>query len=163
MDDSSAHPGDPGQPLRRHIDDLIDEHRAHLAASLDGLTEEEARRSLVPSPTTLLGLIKHVTFCQRVWYDHDITGRSREDIGIPADVEESFLLDADDTIAGVLEDFHRVCDEARVAVADVGLAAMVTGRRAHPLWESHLHVLREIAHHCGHADILREQILAARS
>ena len=26
----------------------------------------------------------------------------------------------------------------------------------------YLHVLRELAQHCGHADILREQILSAR-
>nr|WP_207950210.1 DUF664 domain-containing protein [Nocardioides ochotonae] len=26
----------------------------------------------------------------------------------------------------------------------------------------HVHMLRELAQHCGHADILREQVLAAR-
>ena len=39
-------------PVRTRLEDLIDEHRAALHDSLDGLTEEEARRSLVPSRTT---------------------------------------------------------------------------------------------------------------
>jgi len=36
---------------------------------LDGLTEEQVRRSLVPSRTTLLGLVKHATFVEKVWFD----------------------------------------------------------------------------------------------
>lgn len=41
------------------IREFIDQHRDMLAACLDGLTEEEARVRLVPSQTTLLGLVKH--------------------------------------------------------------------------------------------------------
>ncbi|WP_299575924.1 DinB family protein [uncultured Williamsia sp.] len=162
MDDLAARSGDPGHPVRRRIDDLIDEHRDHLAESLDGLTDEEARRSLVPSRTTLLGLLKHVTFAQRIWYDQDITGRSRADMGLPEAAEDSWILDDTDTIESVLSGFLTVCAESRLAIASMGLDTIVTGRRPHPLWDSHLHVLRELAHHCGHADILREQILAAR-
>jgi hypothetical protein len=47
-------------------------------------------------------------------------------------------------------------------VADLPLDAVVTGHRAGPrtLRWVYLQVLRELAHHCGHADILREQVLA---
>jgi len=55
-----------------------------LAHVLDGLTEEQARRSLVPSRTTLLGLVKHATFVEKVWFDEAIACRSRAEIGIPA-------------------------------------------------------------------------------
>jgi hypothetical protein len=37
---------------------FLDEHRQR-SQPLPGLTEEQARRSLVPSRTTLLGLVKH--------------------------------------------------------------------------------------------------------
>jgi hypothetical protein len=30
------------------------------------------------------------------------------------------------------------------------------------VWALYLQVLRELAQHCGHADILREQVLARR-
>jgi hypothetical protein len=43
------------------------------------------------------------------------------------------------------------------------LNAIVDGRGQHAVWSLLLQVLRELAQHNGHADILREQILAARS
>src|SRR5579872_3349423 len=88
-----------GQPLRAQFEAFIDEHRAMLNSCLDGLTEEQARRSLVPSRTTLLGLVKHVTFVEKVWFDEAISCRSRAEIGIPATPDESFVLTDDDTIA----------------------------------------------------------------
>ena len=48
-------------------------------------------------------------------------------------------------------------------MADLGLDDVITGNRRGPLplrWVL-LHVLRELAQHCGHAEILREQVLAA--
>ena len=39
---------------------------------------------------------------------------------------------------------------------------IVDGRGDRPVWALELQVLRELAQHAGHADILREQILASR-
>ena len=57
-----------------------------------------------------------------------------------------------------------MCEASRAAVASLGLGEVVHGNRRGPLPLSWilLHVLRELAQHCGHADILREQILATR-
>ena len=57
------------QPARDQFESFLDEHREALRGCLDGLTEEQARRSLVPSRTTLLGLVRHATFVERVWFD----------------------------------------------------------------------------------------------
>ena len=149
--------------LRAQFDVYIDEHRVALRACLDGLTEEQARRSLVPSRTTLLGLVKHATFVEKVWFDEGVTGRSRAEIGIPATPDESFVLDDGDTVASVQEAHRGACEASRRAVADLGLDDVITGNRRGPLplrWVL-LHVLRELAQHCGHAEILREQVLAA--
>jgi hypothetical protein len=54
------------EPLRVQFEAFLDDHRRALGACLDGLTEEQARRSLVPSRTTLLGLVKHATFVEKV-------------------------------------------------------------------------------------------------
>ena len=58
--------------------------------------------------------------------------------------------------------FREACATARMVVADLPLDAVVTGHRTGPrtLRWVYLQVLRELAHHCGHADILREQVLA---
>ncbi len=150
--------------LRTQFDAFLDEHRAALHDCLDGLTEEEARASLVPSRTTLLGLVKHATFVERVWFDEAITCRTRQEIGIPATPDESFILAEDDTIAGLQAAYGRACEESRRRAASLDLDDLVRGNRRGPLplrWV-YLHMLRELAQHCGHADILREQILAAR-
>jgi len=151
-------------PLREQFETFLDEHRAALGACLDGLTEEQARRSLVPSRTTLLGLVKHATFVERVWFDEAVTCRPRAEIGIPATPDESFVLADDDTIASVLRAHREACEASRRATASLGPDDVVRGNRRGPLplrWV-YLHVLRELAQHCGHADILREQLLAGR-
>lgn len=151
-------------PLEEQIRTFIDDHRALLAASLDGLTEDEARARLVPSLTTLLGLVKHATFVEQVWFDEAVTGRPRAQIGIPETVDESFALTEQDTIASVQARYAAVCAASRAAIAGLTLDSIVTGNRRGPLplrWVL-LHVERELAQHCGHADILREQLLAAR-
>lgn len=107
--------------VRARCDELIEEYRSALHDALDDLTEEEARLRLVPSRTTLLGLLKHVTFVEGVWCDQAVTGRSTEQLG-----------------------------------------EVVSGRGKRVVWALHLQVLRELAQHCGHADILREQVLARR-
>jgi hypothetical protein len=87
------------QPAHAQFEAFLDEHRGALNGCLDGLTEEQARRSLVVSRTTLLGLVKHATFVEKVWFDEAVTCRSRAEIGIPATPDESFVLDDNDTIA----------------------------------------------------------------
>jgi hypothetical protein len=151
-----------GSPAPLQFETFLDQHRNLLRSCLDGLTEEQARRSLVPSRTTLLALVKHATFVEQVWFDEAVTGRSRAEIGIPADPDESFVLHDEDTIAAVQLAHDRACSASRRAVAGLELDDLLPGNRRGPLplrWV-YLHVLRELAQHCGHADVLREQVLS---
>jgi Protein of unknown function (DUF664) len=148
---------------RTQLDAFVQEYRGAIEMTLDGLTEEQARRRLVPSATTLLGLLKHVTWMQRVWFEECVGDTSRQELGIVQRSEESFLLADDDTVASVTAAHRAACATAQAVVADLPLDVVVTGHRAGPrtLRWVYLQVLRELTHHCGHADILREQILAA--
>ena len=149
------------QPIRAQFEAFLDEHRRQLNGCLDGVTEEQARRSLVPSRTTLLGLVKHATFVEKVWFDEAVTCRPRAEIGIPATPDESFILHDNDTIATVQQAHHEACQSSRRATSPMGLDDILRGNRRGPLplrWV-YLHMLRELAQHCGHADILREQLL----
>nr|WP_255644808.1 DinB family protein [Actinoplanes polyasparticus] len=148
------------QPERVQFEAFLDEHRRALHDCLDDLTEEQVRRSLVPSRTTLLGLVKHVTFVEKVWFDEAVTGRSRADIGIPLDPDESFILDDSDSIASIRAAYLAAVASSRQAVSSLGLDDKLPGNRRGPIplrWV-YLHMLRELAQHCGHADILREQL-----
>lgn len=147
---------------RSQLDAFVEEYRSAFEMTLDRLTEEQARRRLVASATTLLGLLKHVTWMQRVWFEECVGGTSRRELGLVESPEQSFLLADDDTVASLTAAHQEACATARAAVANLPLDGVVTGHRAGPrtLRWVYLQVLRELAHHCGHADILREQLLA---
>jgi len=148
------------EPLRVQLETFLDEHRAALRGCLDGVTEEQARRRLVPSQTTLLGLVKHAAYAERVWFGEAVTGRPRQEMGLPPNAADAFILGPGDTIESVRRGHDQACAASRAATAVLGLNDVLTGHRFGPLplrWV-YLHALREFAQHCGHADILREQI-----
>ncbi|WP_243737825.1 DUF664 domain-containing protein [Blastococcus xanthinilyticus] len=118
---------------------------------------------MVPSRTTLLGLVKHAAFVEQVWFDEAVICRPRAEIGIPATPDESFVLIDEDTVDSVRAAHEAASAASREATAALDLDDLVHGNRRGPLplrWV-YLHVLRELAQHAGHADILREQVLAA--
>jgi len=152
------------EPIKVQLETFLDEHRAALRGCLDGLTEEQARQRLVPSETTLLGLVKHVTYAERVWFGEAVTGRPRQEMGLPPHAADAFRLADPDTIDSVRAAHDEACAASRRATAGLDLDDVLRGHWMGPLplrWV-YLHALREFAQHCGHADILREQILSGR-
>lgn len=148
---------------RKTLVDLLAENRSEILGLLDGLTEEQARRKLVPSLTTLLGLVKHASNAERVWFHATITGRERTSVGAYADLDDSFRLGPDDTIASIGEEFRQVCAESDRIAMDYDLDDTGTHPRLGEVnlrW-MYVHMIEELARHAGHGDILREQILAA--
>jgi hypothetical protein len=147
---------------REQIESFLHDNRVEVANLLEGLTEEQARRRMVPSMTTLLGLVKHATFVERVWFDVALAGRTRAELGLPDSPEESFELTARDTVESVSEGYRRAWADAVETAAGFGLDDHALHNRRGPLslrW-IYLHMIRELARHAGHGDILREQILS---
>lgn len=142
---------------------LVDEQRAAVAALLDEVTEEEARVRLVPSLTTVLGLVKHVTFVEQVWFDHRIGGRTRMEVGLPETVDESFVLEPQDTLESVRSSHRAAWARSRELAAACDLDRLLDWRGT-PVtvrWVL-MHIVRELARHAGHGDILIEQLHARR-
>lgn len=141
----------------------LEAQRTDLAALLDGLTEEEARARLVPSLTTPLGLIAHVTFVEQVWFHHRVAGMSREQLGIPETVDASFLVAPEDTVLGVQQRYLDACDRSRQIAAEHSLDDVFDWRGTPvSLRFLYAHLLTELARHTGHGDILVEQLKARR-
>ncbi|MCX4471312.1 DinB family protein [Micromonospora sp. NBC_01655] len=63
---------------RELLEDSIDAYRDVITAKLRGLSEDDARRSLVPSLTTLIGLVKHAAAVERNWFQHCLEQQPRE-------------------------------------------------------------------------------------
>src|SRR5919106_4784467 len=66
---------------RTTLEAFLDYYREAIKAKVRGLSEEDANRTLVPSLTTLAGLIKHLARVEMSWFQHrlgpGLTRRSR--------------------------------------------------------------------------------------
>lgn len=142
----------------------LEAQRTDIAALLDGLTEDEARAQLVPSLTTPLGLVKHATFVEQVWFHHRVAGVAREQVGIPETVDESFALAPENTVDGVRQRYDDACALSRTIAAEHSLGEVFDWRGTPiSLRFIYAHLLTELARHAGHGDILVEQLLARRA
>ena len=147
---------------REQLESFLDSYRVSLPRALDRLDEEQVRRRLVPSKTTLLGLIKHITYVEAFWFQHATTGTPLKDLGVASSPDRSFTLERGDSVGSLLEAHTRTVESSRAAVSDLSLEEVVAGR-GHPvnIRFVFLQCVKEYAQHSGHADILREQILAS--
>jgi uncharacterized damage-inducible protein DinB len=148
---------------RAMLEGLLDVQREELARLLSEIDDTEARARLVTSLTTPLGLVKHATFVEKTWFHSRVAGVSRAELGLPRTVDESFLLEPEDTVASVREAFLTACEHSRAVASARDLDEQY-------LWHEqpmslrfiYLHMIAELARHAGHGDILVEQIKARR-
>jgi hypothetical protein len=147
--------------LRRYLQDA----RGALLWKLDGLSEYDIRRPLVPTGTNLLGLVKHVTGVE-MGYFGDTFGRPCAD-QLPWDESDPLS----DMFATPSESREFITGLYRRAWAhsDATIDALPLDAIGHVPWwpadrnEVTLHhvlvrVATETSRHAGHADIVRELI-----
>lgn len=141
------------------------EGREALLWKLDGLSEYDVRRPLVPTGTNLLGLVKHLAMVEAgyfgvvfgrpvggfpVWDDDD----PNADLWVTPDESREYVLDlyrragehADATIAALPADAPGRVPWWREGGRDVTLHRIL------------VHVATETHRHAGHADLLRELV-----
>ena len=146
---------------RETLEGFLEYHRRALSGKLRGLSEQDARRRLVPSQTTLLGLVSHAAAVERNWFQHYLGGKPREEIaGNARGDDPSWDVAAGQTIADVIAEFESACAASRQIAAGFTLDQTVPRDELGQVslrW-IYVHIIREHARHIGHADILREQI-----
>jgi hypothetical protein len=146
---------------RTMLDGMLDAQREAVADILSGVDDTAARARLVPSLTTVLGLVKHATFVERVWFHSRVAGVPRAELGLPETVDESFVLTPDDTVDSVRLGFLVACERSRAVAAGRSLDEQFTWyERPVSLRYVYLHLIAELARHAGHGDILVEQLAA---
>ena len=59
---------------RAMLETMLDVQREELRRLLSEVDDTQARARLVPSLTTLLGLVKHATFVEQVWFHSRVAG-----------------------------------------------------------------------------------------
>jgi uncharacterized damage-inducible protein DinB len=134
---------------------LLQFQRESLVRKVAGVSEEHARRSPVPSGTSLLWLMKHMSRAERIW----VMGRfSALEGSAPDDtIQPGDTLDA---AVGYYRQTWREVDEIVGRASGLDERARITeaGSPGVNLRWILMHLLEETARHAGHADILREML-----
>jgi uncharacterized damage-inducible protein DinB len=134
---------------------LLQFQRESLVRKVSGVSEEDARRSPVPTGTSLLWLMKHMSRAERIW----IMGRfSALEGSVPDDA-----VQPEDTLATAIDYYRqtwRDVDEIVGRATGLDERARITeaGSPGVNLRWILMHLLEETARHAGHADILREML-----
>ncbi|MEE2030574.1 DinB family protein [Rhodococcus chondri] len=150
---------------------MLAEQREMLLITVRGLDEQGARARSTVSDLTLGGLIKHVSNTEKHWIE---TIRNLDDtttFDMDAAMEQYYMRD-DETLAGLLERYEATVKDTEEFVArldDLDLQVPLPTAPWAPereWWSARkvlLHIIRETAHHSGHADIIRESLDGANA
>ncbi|MGA7204734.1 MAG: DinB family protein [Specibacter sp.] len=138
----------------------LQRHRDAILWKLDGVNDADIRHPMVPSGTSLLGLVKHLASVEYGWFCSTF-GRETEPLpDIDADPEADMRAADNETTQDILDFYQRACAAADEVITAVGLEETGTswdGKEVSMRWVL-LHMVEETARHAGHADIVRELI-----
>jgi uncharacterized damage-inducible protein DinB len=144
---------------RAVLETFLDRYRAVVVSKVAGLSDVDARRSLVPSGTSIGGLVKHLRWVEHGWFQQLLAeqrGTNKRD----HDRRWEFRLEPDETLAGIVAEYAAACARSRAVAAGFALADTVPHDHSGTVsvrW-IYVHLIEETARHAGHIDILREQI-----
>jgi uncharacterized damage-inducible protein DinB len=144
------------------LEGWLDWHRQTLLVKCAGLTAEQLKlRAVEPSSMSLLGLVRHMSEVERIWFRNRAIGLQTPPLYNSAtnrdgDFDDVDAADAQADYAVFLEEI----EATRAAIADVPLDHEFISKRHNVMsvrWV-YLHMIEEYARHNGHADLLRERI-----
>lgn len=138
---------------------FLDHYRSVMVRKVEGVDDKGLRMSPVDSETCLGGLIKHLAYVERRWFQDRWAGREVEYPGSDGDRSAEFRVDAQDTADDLIQLYRGECEISRQVVAGTSLDDTVQSRRGEMSMRWILiHMLEETARHAGHADLIREMI-----
>jgi uncharacterized damage-inducible protein DinB len=144
---------------RRTLESFLDDYRDIVVRKVSHLSDADARRHLVASPTTVGGLIKHLRWAEYGWFDQLLQQR-HDDNRRQHDRSWEFEFLPEESLATLITEYQAQCEESRRVAARYPLDHEVPHRRfgAVSLRWIYVHMIEETARHTGQLDILREQL-----
>jgi uncharacterized damage-inducible protein DinB len=144
---------------RTLLESFLDDYRDIVVRKVSGLSDTDARRSLVASSTTVGGLIKHLRWVEYGWFDQLLQERSNDNRRTHDRAWEFEFL-PEESLPTLITDYQTQCEESRRIAARYPLDHVVPHRRFGTVslrW-IYVHMIEETARHTGQIDILREQL-----
>jgi uncharacterized damage-inducible protein DinB len=141
-------------------------HQDALIRKVAGIPDVDARRALVPSGTSLAGLVKHTAYVHAKWFDLCFADGSGDDPVLPwPPVPGEMTAGPEETIDVLVDRLRRKIEIADQIIDAAKLDDLNRGWHAggyvpgtFTLRWIMLHMIEEMARHNGHADIIREQL-----
>ena len=144
----------------------LDGQRRHVTGALEGLSDKDLRRPVLPSGWSCLGLVNHLALdVERFWFNAVIAGQTSVIEALPHtgnvwNVERSVAPE------DILNRYRISIDAANTVIRETPLdtrpawwpANKFGSFRLHTAREIMLHVITETACHAGHLDAVRELI-----
>ena len=148
---------------RQALVSSLAQQRRHVLGILEGLSEEDLRRPILPSGWTCAGLVHHLAIdVERFRFRAVVAGEP-----VPDDEpDNAWQAPAGVTAAAVLDGYRREIELADAIIAATSLDRapawwpedLFGSWRLDDLREILLHVIAETATHAGHLDAARELI-----
>jgi hypothetical protein len=139
---------------------MLDFSRATLVLKCSGLDDEQlARRSVPPSNLSLLGLLRHMSDVEVWWFGHVFAGVPVTYAFDPEMVGDDFNKPSGSPGAVVSEKFLECVAQSNALTVGQNLDTLAVNTDTPiNLRFIAVHMIKEYARHCGHADLLREVI-----
>ena len=140
---------------------FLDHYRETLLEICEGLSEKELRRPMVPSGTSLLGLVKHLAYVEIGWFQEKVGDQAVQYPFDESDPDADFRIEEGETSEQVFAFYREACARSREVLEAVDLDALIPSPKRYRDYNVRwvvVHMIEETARHAGHADIIREQI-----
>jgi uncharacterized damage-inducible protein DinB len=139
---------------------FLDHYRQTLLDICAGLSEEQLRRPMVPSGTSLLSIVKHLAYVERGWFQEVVANEPYQYPFDTDDPDAEFRIEDVESGDDIFELYRQACARSRQALEAASLDDMVENpdRADYNVRWVVVHMIEETARHAGHADIIREQL-----
>ena len=137
---------------------MVDYQRAVLLRKVGGLDKDDLRRTMTPTGLTLLGLVKHLAYIERYWFQEVFAGETVTMPWSDDDPDADWRPDPGEQAPEIVALYLREAERSRqIAAADLDAMSAHHDVTVSMRWVL-LHMVEELARHLGHADLMREQI-----
>src|SRR5438105_2037868 len=108
-------------PEKEMLEAFLDYQRATLLWKVSGVSDEDLRRKPTVSSMSLLGLVKHLAYVERTWFQRVFMNRELSVPWTKEDPDADWRIEPDETTASVLAFFQDTVAESRKIVAESNL------------------------------------------
>jgi uncharacterized damage-inducible protein DinB len=140
------------------LESYLDLYRQTIIEKVEGLSDEDMKKHFVQTETTLFGIVHHLAYVERWWFQDVFAGQKVDypftDDDPDAEWHTENTVSSDEAIAL----YKQGVEENRRITAAASPDDLAKHERFQDmsLRRIMVHMIEETARHAGHADILRE-------